>query len=216
MGPAGAAAASREGAEASLSGSCPAVGIERRPDPLGTSHRAATEGGEMATASAARRGRWRGPAMNSCPLFTRPTLELLACPHCGGRLRLIATLHDPVVIPKLLAHLGMARSGPSPCPAPARALIGSTRERRPSSCWRRAASWVLIRPVQLPLLSSCRLTAAVCAPSIPLTAGRARSARPEANVRCACGSSGAAVCGAGGVMTWERGRGEGARGRGGR
>ena len=33
---------------------------------------------------------------------------------------------------------------------------------------------------------------------------------------CACGSSGAAVCGAGGVMTWERGRGEGARGRGGR
>jgi len=34
--------------------------------------------------------------------------------------------------------------------------------------------------------------------------------------RCACGSSGAAVCGAGGVMAWERGRGEGARGRGGR
>ena len=33
---------------------------------------------------------------------------------------------------------------------------------------------------------------------------------------CACGSSGAAVCGAGGVMAWERGRGEGARGRGGR
>ena len=32
--------------------------------------------------------------------------------------------------------------------------------------------------------------------------------------RCACGSSGAAVCGAGGVMAWERGRGEGARGRG--
>ena len=36
----------------------------------------------------------------------------------------------------------------------------------------------------------CRLTAAVRAPSIPLTAGLARSARPEANVRCACGSSG--------------------------
>jgi hypothetical protein len=34
--------------------------------------------------------------------------------------------------------------------------------------------------------------------------------------RCVCGSSGAAVCGAGGVMAWERGRGEGARGRGGR
>ena len=30
---------------------------------------------------------------------------MLACPHCGGRLRLIATLHDPVVIRKILAHL---------------------------------------------------------------------------------------------------------------
>jgi len=45
-------------------------------------------------------------------------IDVLACPHCGGRLRLIATLHDPVVIRKLLAHLGMARSGPSPGPAP--------------------------------------------------------------------------------------------------
>ena len=59
----------------------------------------------------------------------------------------------------------------------------------------------------------CRLTAAVRTPSIALTAGRARSARPEANVRCACGSSGAPICGAGGVMAWGRGRRRGARGR---
>jgi Putative transposase len=45
-------------------------------------------------------------------------IDVLACPHCGGRLRLIATLHDPVVIRKLLAHLGLARSGRSPGPAP--------------------------------------------------------------------------------------------------
>jgi hypothetical protein len=45
-------------------------------------------------------------------------IDVLACPHCGGRLRLIATLHDPAVIRKLLAHLGMARSGPSPGPTP--------------------------------------------------------------------------------------------------
>jgi hypothetical protein len=25
-------------------------------------------------------------------------IDVLACPHCGGRLRLIATLHDPAVI----------------------------------------------------------------------------------------------------------------------
>jgi hypothetical protein len=35
-------------------------------------------------------------------------IDVLACVHCGGRLRLIATLHDPAVIRKLLAHLGMA------------------------------------------------------------------------------------------------------------
>jgi hypothetical protein len=40
------------------------------------------------------------------------------CPHCGGRLRLIATLHDPAVIRKILAHLGLAHSGQSPGPAP--------------------------------------------------------------------------------------------------
>ena len=45
-------------------------------------------------------------------------IDVLACPNCGGRLRLIATLHDPVVIRKLLAHLSMARAGPSPGPAP--------------------------------------------------------------------------------------------------
>jgi hypothetical protein len=45
-------------------------------------------------------------------------IDVLACPHCGGRLRLIATLHDPVVIRKILAHPGMAPSGPSPGLAP--------------------------------------------------------------------------------------------------
>jgi len=39
-------------------------------------------------------------------------IDALACPHCGGRLRLIATLHDPAVIRKLLAHLGIAPPEP--------------------------------------------------------------------------------------------------------
>jgi len=43
---------------------------------------------------------------------------VLACPHCGGRLRLIATLHDPAVIQKILAHLGHASAGQSQGPAP--------------------------------------------------------------------------------------------------
>ena len=45
-------------------------------------------------------------------------IDVLACPRCGGRLRLIATLHDPAVIRRILAHLGLSRSGQSPGPAP--------------------------------------------------------------------------------------------------
>jgi hypothetical protein len=45
-------------------------------------------------------------------------IDVLACAHCGGRLRLIATLHDPAVIRKILAHLALSHSGPSPGPGP--------------------------------------------------------------------------------------------------
>ena len=45
-------------------------------------------------------------------------LDVLACAQCGGRLRLIATLHDPAVIRTILAHLALAHSGQSPGPAP--------------------------------------------------------------------------------------------------
>jgi hypothetical protein len=45
-------------------------------------------------------------------------IDVLACAYCGGRLRLIATLHDPAVIRKILAHLALGQSGLSPGPAP--------------------------------------------------------------------------------------------------
>jgi len=45
-------------------------------------------------------------------------IDVLACPQCGDRLRLIATLHDPAVLRKILAHLALAHSGPSPGPTP--------------------------------------------------------------------------------------------------
>src|SRR5215468_12721025 len=44
-------------------------------------------------------------------------IDVLACAQCGGRLRLIATLHDPAVIRRILVHLAPAHSGPSPGPA---------------------------------------------------------------------------------------------------
>jgi len=51
-------------------------------------------------------------------------IDLLACAHCGGRLRLVANLRDPPVIRTILTHaivligqsLGPAR------PSPARGL----------------------------------------------------------------------------------------------
>ena len=45
-------------------------------------------------------------------------IDVLVCTHCVGRLRLIATLHDPAVIRKILAHLALGHSGQSPGPAP--------------------------------------------------------------------------------------------------
>ena len=52
-------------------------------------------------------------------------IDALACPHCGGRLRLIATIHDPAVIREILAHLGLAQSGQSPGPAPPEPLAAA-------------------------------------------------------------------------------------------
>jgi len=40
-------------------------------------------------------------------------LDVLARPRCGGRLRLIATVHVPEVVRAILAHRGLA---PAPDP----------------------------------------------------------------------------------------------------
>jgi uncharacterized protein YbaR (Trm112 family) len=93
-------------------------------------------------------------------------IDVLVCPHCGGRLRLIATLHDPAVIRKILAHLGLSRSGQSPRPSRVRrrrVLIGSSRARRAAACLRRETPSALIRSVR------GQLTAALCQPSMLLS-----------------------------------------------
>ncbi|MDO8476388.1 MAG: hypothetical protein Q7W02_09380 [Candidatus Rokubacteria bacterium] len=46
-------------------------------------------------------------------------LDVLRCPRCAGRMQLIATIDDPAVIQRILAHLGLpgAREDPrSPLP----------------------------------------------------------------------------------------------------
>jgi hypothetical protein len=50
-------------------------------------------------------------------------LDVLACPRCGGRLRRIATVEDPAVVGKILAHLGLLHPADSPGPAPPSAAL---------------------------------------------------------------------------------------------
>ena len=164
VGPACAAATSIQSAEARLSWSGSAVGLERRPDTLGTSHRAATEGGEMATASAARRGRWRRPAMNRCQLSTRPTLEL----RCSG----VPAWRGPAVPDR---HAARSRRhsedprAPGPRPLGAESRPGPTRvqRRRALIAFGRGA-----RAADLPPLAASRRThhRACSAGSVRLTA----------------------------------------------
>jgi putative transposase len=45
-------------------------------------------------------------------------VDVLACPRCGGRLRLIATIEDAAVVEQILAHLGLSPPARPPGPAP--------------------------------------------------------------------------------------------------
>ena len=66
--------------------------------------------------------------------------DVLACDRCGGRLRFLALIQDPVVIGRILSHLGLPTDVPRPRPSRARPIpkgFGSlartgTRSRLPS------------------------------------------------------------------------------------
>jgi hypothetical protein len=54
---------------------------------------------------------------------------VLACPQCGGRLRLIALIEEAAVIGRILRHLGVPTEIPAPRPARAPPLFaGSPHE----------------------------------------------------------------------------------------
>jgi hypothetical protein len=44
-------------------------------------------------------------------------LDVLACARCGGRLRFVATIEDPPLVTKILAHLGLPTARPALRPA---------------------------------------------------------------------------------------------------
>jgi hypothetical protein len=43
-------------------------------------------------------------------------IDVQACPRCGGRMRLIATVEDPAAIHAILAALAKTREGPDRAP----------------------------------------------------------------------------------------------------
>ena len=43
-------------------------------------------------------------------------VDVLACPRCGGRMRIFATIDDPPVVRRILAHLGLLSADLQPDP----------------------------------------------------------------------------------------------------
>ena len=54
--------------------------------------------------------------------------DVLACPRCGGRLRLVALIEDSAIIGRILRHLGLPTEVASPRPARAPPLPLATSE----------------------------------------------------------------------------------------
>lgn len=50
-------------------------------------------------------------------------IDMTACSHCGGPVTLIATIEDPAVIVKILAHLGLPTKAPPRAPVQASPLF---------------------------------------------------------------------------------------------
>lgn len=44
-------------------------------------------------------------------------IDVLACPRCSGRLRLVALIEDASAIERILRHLGLPTDVPEPRPA---------------------------------------------------------------------------------------------------
>jgi hypothetical protein len=67
----------------------------------------ATEANDVPTSPVGRRIRIR-PRYRSWAELMRQAFEtdVLACPKCGGRMILLATITDPAVIRRILTHLG--------------------------------------------------------------------------------------------------------------
>ena len=90
--------------------------------------RSAPDGGDGGlTESGNQPGPWGGPRGDGAAPRRRSDvglsmartfgLDVLACPRCGGRLRLIALIEQAAVSDRILRHLGVSTQNPAPRPA---------------------------------------------------------------------------------------------------
>ena len=54
-------------------------------------------------------------------------VDVLACPRCGGRLRLVALIEASAVARRILRHLGLPADVPRPSPARASVAMAAPR-----------------------------------------------------------------------------------------
>jgi hypothetical protein len=86
-----------------------------------------------AAAAEAGRGRAGWPRSWTWAALMRRAfdLDVLRCPRCAGRMRLIATIEDPAVIHRILAHLGLPRTRDDPRPPCSMTEAGSEQPTLP-------------------------------------------------------------------------------------
>jgi len=79
--------------------------------------------------------------------------DILACPDCGGRLRLLATITQPAVIDKILTHLGIPAELPEPSAARAPEWLPGAREGVQAFLEKRPPRWSMRPSRDLPDLA---------------------------------------------------------------
>ena len=100
------------------------IATRPRPDDRRRPRRASVYGaGESRPGRHRERGGAPPPAARkwSWPELMRHTfgVDVLACARCGNRMRVVATIEDPVVIRRILTHLGLPTEVSAPRPPPA-------------------------------------------------------------------------------------------------
>jgi hypothetical protein len=86
-----------------------------------------------AAAAEAGRGRAGSPRYWTWAALMRRAfdVDVLRCPRCTGRVQLIATIEDPAVIHRILAHLGLPRTRGDPRPPCSMTKAGSEQPTLP-------------------------------------------------------------------------------------